>query len=450
MFLLGCGGSQKPELELNTEQMSEDNLVIDVEQPTTEAKFRPVVVAPSYNNDRTVIKVLQELRDRGYPIIVINDGCTDKTGELLAQWSAGKDDVTVITHEVNLGKAAGLKNGFKEARSQGYTHVISTDTDDQLDPDDIPPLLEKARANPDELIIGSRNTDAEGYPAKNMIGRKFSSLFIRVETGKRIDDSQCGLRVYPLEIVEQVKCRADRFGFETEILTRAIWAGFKVTSVPIKGKYHADPELRISHYRPWMDTLRLTRLHTRLMFRALSPWPHRKVKVKKDSGLSRWERFKRWIDPRKAWEELSGTSEDRGSLAVGLGLGAFIANTPLYGLHAIIGLYVAKKLSIHPLAVVAGTTLSTPPIGPVLITLAFVVGHFTLHGSMAEIPDFENSFAGYVSLLKQGFIEWCIGGFIVGVVCMVLTFFVALMVLKRIPAHSTELEHVVETEQAEN
>src|SRR5688572_3570429 len=95
--------------------------------------FNPVVVAPTYDNARTLGDVVRGVAALGLPIIVVNDGSTDSTPELLA--GLGRDPgVTVLTHPRNRGKAAALCTGFAAAAEAGFTHAISIDTDGQHDP----------------------------------------------------------------------------------------------------------------------------------------------------------------------------------------------------------------------------------------------------------------------------------------------------------------------------
>ena len=103
-----------------------------------------------------------------------------------------------------------------------------------------------------------------GCPARCAIGRRFTNLAIRAQCGLRITDSQCGLRIYPLLLVNSVRCAASRYSFEAEIIPRAVWAGFDVTAAPVQCRYLPEGE-RISHFRPWADSLRQALMHLRLV-----------------------------------------------------------------------------------------------------------------------------------------------------------------------------------------
>lgn len=226
---------------------------------------------PTYQNASTLPRVLDRVAALGHPMIVVDDGCTDGTAELLEErrTATAEPPLTVVTHRENQGKGAALQTAFAEARRQGFTHVVTMDTDDQLDPEDIPRLLEAAAAQPDALVVGARDDERPDYPARSRVGRRLSNAAIKVECGARVEDSQCGLRVYPLPLLETVDCRAGHFGFEAEVITRAAWAGAPLVNVPVSCTYFEGEE-RVTHFRAWGDSLRGIALHARLL--ALSPF----------------------------------------------------------------------------------------------------------------------------------------------------------------------------------
>jgi hypothetical protein len=149
----------------------------------------------------------------------------------------------------------------------GFTHAVTIDTDGQLDPEEIPLLLAAAERSPESLIVGRRDPKGPGYPRKSRIGRSISNAFVRLESGVRVSDSQCGYRVYPLGLIRAVDCGAGHYGFETEIITRAGWAGCRVEEVTVTCRYLAPAE-RVSHFRPFRDTVRGVLMHFHLSARA--------------------------------------------------------------------------------------------------------------------------------------------------------------------------------------
>jgi glycosyltransferase involved in cell wall biosynthesis len=231
--------------------------------------IHPVVLAPTFNNGRTLEEVLRRIDAAGLASMVIDDGCTDDSPRILQQWSQRQSGRTIVTHRQNRGKAAALLSGFAAATEAGFTHAITIDTDGQLDPAQIPQLLERAAAKPHCIVVGCRDAGAGDYPTASRLGRRASNLLIRWETGLALDDSQCGFRVYPLRLIEPLACGAGRFGFETEILTRAAWAGVEIEQIAVACRYEL-PGGRVSHFRPWRDSLAAVGMHVKLLVQSQS------------------------------------------------------------------------------------------------------------------------------------------------------------------------------------
>lgn len=409
-----------------------------LEAPSDESVVRPVVVTPTFNNAATLIGVLDRIERLGLPVIAVNDGSTDATAALLSTWADRQYAVRVevVTHDRNRGKAAAMHSGFDLAARLGFTHAVTIDTDGQLDPEEVPSLLEVAGRDPFALVVGMRDDRTHGGPGRSLWGRRFSALGIWAETGVRVRDSQCGLRVYPLTLVQFVGASAGRFAFETEVITRALWAGFDVKPVPVRSRYLPAGE-RVSHFRPWVDTMRVMGLHGRLLARALWPWPYRRFDHPgRPPRGSAWEEFKSWLSPRAAWRKLRDDEVGRLSLAAGLAVGTFIANLPIYGFQILASLYVAKRFHLHPLAVVTGSMLSTPPIGPVLIAAAIMVGHLLLHGSLPSAAEYHVGWAALPELFGKVMGEWALGSVIVGLACLTVTFVVSMALLRAVPVGS--------------
>ncbi len=398
------------------------------------ARVKPVVVAPTFNNDATLGDVIARVQAQGMPVIVVNDGSADQTPQLLA--SLAEDEtvsslLTVVEHASNRGKAVAIRSGAAAARQLGYSHIITIDTDGQHDPEDIPAMVDAAKASPFSLVLGTRPFDLPDCPPRSTLGRRLSNLGVRLHCGAALQDTQCGFRVYPLVLLENVNCRAGWFAFETEVLTRAVWAGFEIVQVDVTSRY-LPAESRVSHFKPWRDSLRCIRLHARLLTRAMMPWPHRRTSPAPPAKSESWWDIIRSLSPREMWRQLRADDLGRLSLAAGLSVGAFIANLPTFGLQTLLAIYAARRLHLHPLAVILGSFISTPPIGPVLIAMAIFVGHLVLHGSL---PTFSYEFvanAGVGEIFQQVIFEWFVGSLIVGTACMVLMFLSAIALTSRI------------------
>ena len=359
---------------------------------------------PTFDNARTLGGVIDGVLALGLPVLVVDDGATDDTAGVLAGFG---DRIGVVRHAANRGKAAALRSGFVWAVDHHFTHAVTIDTDGQHDAADVPTLLTLVADHPAAIVLGVRDTTIAGYPALNRLGRWAANLLVRFEGGPRVADSQCGLRVYPLASVSQLQVRSGRYGFETEVLTRAAWAGVPTMQTPVRCVYDLAGG-RITHFRKVVDTLGQVGLHARLLTLALL----------------------RWINPAAAWRAARQNPQERRRFAAAVAAGVFIGNLPLWGLHTVISVACAKRLRLQPLAVIGGSHVTTPPFGPVLVAAAIAIGHWVLHGKLAVPRDFNPAQHGFFKTLFRFALEWTIGGVICGATLGVMAYAIVYLLLR--------------------
>lgn len=226
------------------------------------------VLIPSYNNAALVAAVVRDALDAGLPVLVVDDGSTDCTGD--AAREAGAE---VVTHTRNRGKGAALLTGWAAAAERGYSHVIAMDGDGQHLASELPAFLAYMERSPDGLGVGNRDRDQ--MPSSSLFGRAISDFMFFAATGLKPDgelpDTQCGYRIYPLRHVLALGMAGRRYEFEMEVLVRAAWFGVPVGIVPIP-VFYPDKQDRVSHFRVWRDNTRIVGIYTRLMLRRLF-WP---------------------------------------------------------------------------------------------------------------------------------------------------------------------------------
>jgi len=132
------------------------------------------VIIPTYNNHKTLRRVVDGVLHYTNNVIVVNDGSTDTTKEILSSYP----QVTQIHITKNRGKGNALREGFKKAKELQYEYAITIDSDGQHFPDDIPVFLEALEfENRPVLLIGSRNMNQDDVPKKSSFGNKFSNFF---------------------------------------------------------------------------------------------------------------------------------------------------------------------------------------------------------------------------------------------------------------------------------
>lgn len=233
--------------------------------------YRVCVVVPTYNNAATVGDVIRRIADITTDIVVVVDGCTDDTRERLAELS--DISLQVVDYPENRGKGHALLAGFKHAINRGYEYAITIDSDGQHNPQDITLFVEAMHRQPDALIVGARNLEAENMPGGNTFANRFSNFWFMVQTWRNLPDTQTGFRLYPLRLLSGMWLVTSRYEAELELLVLAAWSGEQIVSVPVHVYYPPQGE-RVSHFRPVADFARISLLNTVLCFLAVVyGWP---------------------------------------------------------------------------------------------------------------------------------------------------------------------------------
>ena len=226
---------------------------------------RICVVMPTYNNDGTLRDVVERVMQFCNDVIVVNDGCTDTSADILASF---EDKITVVAYGKNRGKGYALKKGLEKARELGFVFAITIDSDGQHYPEDIPLFINALKQHPDALIIGSRNLNEENMPGKNTFANKFSNFWFKIQTGVKLPDTQTGYRLYPLNNLPNLNLLTSRYEAELELLVGSAWRG--VDLIPIKiNVFYPKAEERVTHFRPFWDFFRISVLNTFLCIMAV-------------------------------------------------------------------------------------------------------------------------------------------------------------------------------------
>jgi glycosyltransferase involved in cell wall biosynthesis len=258
------------------------------------AKDPVTAVIPVYNERGTVADVVRRARPFVDRVIVVDDGSTDGSAGTLEGL-----DIDLIRQSANRGKGAALMRGIDAAKAAGARFVVTLDADNQHPPERIPDLLRQA--DDAKIVIGSRAADAARVPAARLFGNRAANFFISWACGHWIDDTQCGLRIYPAGLFDRIRLHRNRrsgFVFESEVLIAACRQGYRVASVPIPALY-AEVLKRPSHFRPFFDVTAIVIMVTfKLLARGLYP-----------AGLLR-----AWRERRAAVQDPSCNRQDAGSL----------------------------------------------------------------------------------------------------------------------------------------
>ncbi|MBO9583032.1 MAG: DUF2062 domain-containing protein [Flavobacterium sp.] len=315
------------------------------------------VIVPTYNNQKTLKKVLDSILDFTTNVIIVNDGSTDSTSEILKSYS----QLTQIQHPKNLGKGRALRNGFRKALELNFEYAITIDSDGQHFAADIPVFLEAIQEEPNALLIGSRNMTQENVPKKSSFGNKFSNFWFKFETGIKLDDTQSGFRLYPLRLLPK-RFYTNKFEFEIEVIVRAAWKGVVVKNIPIQVLY--DPAERVSHFRPFQDFTRISILNTVLVTNALLY-----IKPRDFFRRAKKKGFKRFF-----LEDILESKDSNFKKSAAIALGIFIGLSPFWGFQTVLLFTFAALFRLNKVIAYLTSNVSFPPFIPFIIYASLQVG----------------------------------------------------------------------------
>jgi glycosyltransferase involved in cell wall biosynthesis len=373
-------------------------LPVDAQEPNC------CIIIPTYNNHKTVKSVINGVIQEklGYPIIVVNDGSTDDTPEILSEFG---DQIILLNNRINQGKGISLRKGFDKGIELGADYAITIDSDGQHYPSDIPLFVDAIKKHPGAVIMGSRNMDQEGVPGKSSFGNKFSNFWFKVETGITLPDTQTGFRLYPLAPISKMKLFTTKFETEIEVIVKLAWK--KVKFVPIKIKVLYDPDERVSHFRPFKDFTRISILNTYLVTLTLLYYlPIRLLNAIKRESIK------------------SDETNLRKSLSIGFGV--FMGIFPVWGFQLLIGIPLAFLFKLNKVLFIASANISVPPMIPLIIFVSYLMG--------APFVENETKIRSLNSItldsIHLNLIQYIIGAIILSFIAGAVTVLLSLTLLK--------------------
>ena len=354
-------------------------------------------VIPVFNNKDTVKSVALECRRFLPNVVVVDDGSTDAdVAEIFRE-----TDIPVVQHAENLGKGKAILTALRYVEEHGGRYMITIDADGQHIPADLEKFIPLLQNDDPLIVVGCRKFNGEHIPDKSRFGRKFSNFWLRVESGISIDDCQSGFRSYPVKYLSRLKLKGSYYDFETEVLTKAAWAGFQFKMVEVD-VYYPEPQHRVSSFRPILDNLRISHMHACLVGRRLLPFPHKRLVPAEEKAFDP----KMLRHPVKLMKSLLKENATPEGLAVSAAVGTFLAVLPLISVHMLVIIYVATRLHLNKVMAVAIQNLCMPPLVP---AICIELGYYMRHGRWLT----EISFRTIFEQLPQRLLEWVLGSLIV-------------------------------------
>lgn len=377
------------------------------------------VLVPTFNNGQVLEKVLQNILQITHQVIVVNDGSTDATAEILQRYPA----VKTVGYNPNRGKGFALRKGFERAIQEGYTHALTMDSDGQHLASDIGKFLDKALDFPDALIVGARTLPPEKMRKGSGFANKFSNFWFRFITGVSLPDTQSGFRLYPLEKIRHMRFFTGKYEFELEVLIRAAWNDIHLINIPISVFYPSRKD-RISHFRPFRDFVRISMLNAVCVIIAL-------LYVKPFSFLHYLKKESVTGFLRK---HVLQTRDSIAKITFSVMFGIFMGIVPIWGYQLITALALAYLLRLNKLIVAVAANISIPPMIPFILYLSYLTGGFVLSADNHMAFNSNISFAW----VRDNLFQYVIGAFIFAVMAALffgVVTFILLKVFRRKPVH---------------
>jgi len=201
------------------------------------------IVVPAYNEAQSlpllveaVVPVLAALPGWTWELILVDDGSTDGTAELMRKLAASRPGIRAVLLRSNFGKSAALMAGFREANGEV---VITLDADLQDDPQEIPAFLDTIDEGYD-LVSGWKK--ARNDPLEKRLASRFFNAVVRRVSGVKLHDNNCGFKAYRRWCIKAIELRGNQHRFVAAILA---WRGAKIAEIPVR---HHRRQFGVSKY----------------------------------------------------------------------------------------------------------------------------------------------------------------------------------------------------------
>jgi glycosyltransferase involved in cell wall biosynthesis len=198
---------------------------------------------PAHNEAATVVEVLEAVAalDLDKQMVVVDDGSTDGTGDLVERWRDGRDDV-ILVRQAQRGKGAAVRAAIP--RADGDICVIQ-DTDLEYDPVDVPQLIAPIERGVADVVFGSRLSGGKpqrAYLFWHLVGNRFLSLLTNVLYNTTISDMETGYKAFRTDVLRSLDLRSDDFGIEPEITAKVCKRKLRIYELPIAyyGRTYAE------------------------------------------------------------------------------------------------------------------------------------------------------------------------------------------------------------------
>ncbi len=219
------------------------------------------VIVPAYNERETIEEILQRVRQVPVDIegvgvekeiIVVDDGSTDGTREILSRLAEEWTDIRVLMHERNQGKGAAIRTALEHATGD---YIVIQDADLEYDPRDYSELLRPLLEGKADVVYGSRFLGPHrAFLFLHYLGNKFLNLVTNILYDTILTDMETCYKMFRADVIKGIPLKARGFEFEPEVTAKVLKRGYRVFEVPISYSGRDFEEGKKIH--PWKDGLR--------------------------------------------------------------------------------------------------------------------------------------------------------------------------------------------------
>jgi glycosyltransferase involved in cell wall biosynthesis len=224
------------------------------------------IIMPVYNERELILASLERVLSAdtcglALEVIVVDDGSTDGTREVLERIQRNCALLRVLFHPDNKGKGAALRTGFRHAKGDV---IIVQDADLEYDPVDYPKLLAPILDNEADVVYGSRFLGGryQGLGFWHFAANKLLTILSNALTGLHLTDMETGYKVFRRDVLHRLTLRSDRFGFEPEVTVKIARLGCRIAEVPISYRARSYNQGKKLGWKDAIDTLYTLVRHT--------------------------------------------------------------------------------------------------------------------------------------------------------------------------------------------
>lgn len=194
------------------------------------------IIVSCYNEEETLEEVVTQLVERGFKVLIVDDGSKDKSPEIAKKLVKQHSPMVYLyKHTINVGLGGAIKTGIKAALSKNADIIITFDADGQHNPNDLYEMYPPLQDGSADVVIASR--DFKDMPAGRRFGNNVMNYITYIFQGKMVTDSQSGLRAFTNKAAQQLKLKSPQYGVSSEIIGEIKRRNLRLKEVPMTTIY---------------------------------------------------------------------------------------------------------------------------------------------------------------------------------------------------------------------